>query len=88
MEYPNCDKVATEEYKHIIEFLYWLECENYRITTIRKSESSDSVHYDEVHPLRKPLHEYLEINDVELEKERRAILDKHRALQSEEPGDI
>ena len=89
MEYPNCEKVATEEYRHIIEFLEWLDCEGYRIATVRESESGASIYYDEVHPCRKTLHKYLEIDDVELENERRAILDKQVVLlQNEEFGDI
>jgi len=69
--YPTCDKLAavSDEYRHIMEFLCNIKSE---LATYQETDGITNMH--PIRNMEGVVLEYLGIDPVELEKERRTIL--------------
>jgi hypothetical protein len=70
---PECEKVASPEYQAAIEFVEWLGDNGYWI--VDRNERS--------YPATPIVQKWRGVDAKELEKERRALLAKQRALNAE-----
>ena len=80
-QYPMCTRLSLSrsEMSKISAFLDWLEEE--QDARLCKAEGSD--YYPLIKSRERLLREYFEIDEAELEKERRAMLDAQRKLNGD-----
>lgn len=85
MNYPEHQKLEgkEEEHFHVMRFLQWLEENGLQITASAKEGFAmfsipTAGTYPAAVPMSKVLNEFFDLDEVELEKERRQMLDDLR----------